>query len=258
VYRLTREVRFSLHDPDLPIGGGNGFAGVPAITGLSPWLVLRVTLGGPLNSQSSYLRNIKDIDDKVRQLAISLLAQQRHSPLARLPSLLYDALLHAWPGTTVDALSLCLSPYTRVSCLAPELPMVRLSHQFEFSAAHRLHNPALDETANRSLFGKCNNPLGHGHNYVVEVSIRGQPDVQSGQLIALPALESLVNRHAINALDHKHLNLEVPEFAELNPSVEHIAMVIHRRLKQPLQDQGVELASVTVWETPKTWCEYSE
>ena len=135
--------------------------------------------------------------------------------------------------------------------------MTRLSQKFEFSAAHRLHNPALSEIENAKVYGKCNNPHGHGHNYELQVTIAGAPDA-SGIILPLPELEQIVNAAVIQKLDHKHLNVEVPEFKQLIPSVENIAMVVYRMLKLPLAATRAKLVGVTVWETPKTWCEYSE
>jgi 6-pyruvoyltetrahydropterin/6-carboxytetrahydropterin synthase len=131
--------------------------------------------------------------------------------------------------------------------------MTRLSQKFEFAASHRLHNPALSEQANRQTFGQCNNPHGHGHNYQLQVTLAGEPS-DSGLLVDVPAFEQIVKDAVIERFDHKNLNVEVPEFADLIPSVENIARVIYRLLKPRLTN----LAAVTVWETPKTWCEYSE
>ena len=135
--------------------------------------------------------------------------------------------------------------------------MLRLSQKFEFSASHRLHNPALSDDENRKSFGKCNHPTGHGHNYEVQVTLRGRPN-ENGLLVDVPAFETIVNDYAIEKLDHKNLNVDVPEFAEVIPTVENIAMTIYRMLKKRFTGIGADLASVTVWETPKTWCEYSE
>lgn len=124
--------------------------------------------------------------------------------------------------------------------------MVRFSHRFEFSAAHRLHNPALDAAANAQMFGKCNNPNGHGHNYELEVTLRGETSIAH--------LEETVSSVVLKRFDHRFLNLDVPEFANVNPTVENIARTIYQLLKPQLE----ALAAVTVWETPKTSCEYSE
>ncbi len=158
---------------------------------------------------------------------------------------------------TLESVRLNLSPFLSVSAKSTELPMVRLSQRFEFSASHRLHNPALGEAENLALFGKCNNPHGHGHNYEVQVTLIGRPD-ESGLLMPIPAMEKIVAETVIDRFDHKHLNVEVAEFRELIPTVENIAMVIYRLLEPRFTSPSARLAAVTVWETPKTWCEYSE
>jgi 6-pyruvoyltetrahydropterin/6-carboxytetrahydropterin synthase len=91
-------------------------------------------------------------------------------------------------------------------------PIVRLSQKFEFSATHRLHNPALSDEANRSTFGKCNNPFGHGHNYEVQVTLAGEPDA-SGLLSTCRGSSGRWPRRVIDRFDHKNLNVELPEFA---------------------------------------------
>jgi 6-pyruvoyltetrahydropterin/6-carboxytetrahydropterin synthase len=275
VFKLTREVRFSVPVDAQPLRAGvNGFAGNPPLDGRGIYLALRVVLVGQLDPQSSYLRNIKDIDRQVREQAVPLIAQhvvnQTYQPETTLRAV-FNCLHNAWPGATVESLELHTSPqqFYTVGVALPmqslqtphviysEPVMMRLSQQFEFSAAHRLHNPHLDDIANRALFGKCNNPHGHGHNYQVQVTLVGTPDA-NGRLISVDHFERIVHTHAIDLLDHKHLNLEVSAFAHLNPSVENIAMIIYQMLKSHLQTPLVRLASVTVWETPKTWCEYAE
>ena len=171
--------------------------------------------------------------------------------------LLFDQLSLAWPGTRLECLGLSLSPFLRYSADASEHPMVRLSQKFEFSATHRLHNPALSDEENCRTYGKCNNPHGHGHNYEVQVTLSGRPD-DNGLLVDVPAFERIVASTVIDRFDHKNLNLELPEFRETIPTVENIAATIYRLLKPRFADAGAGLASVTVWETPKTWCEYSE
>lgn len=248
---------------DPPAGGvTNGHAGWPAIERLVPWVCLRVTLSGTLDPSSSYLRNIKDIDAAVRQRALPVLNRAASSrddagALGRIPALLADSLAGAWPGASLHSLELSLSPYFSVGCVTSELPMTRSSQKFEFSASHRLHNPSLDEQANRALYGKCNNPHGHGHNYELQVTLTGVPD-SSGLIISPAQLESIVTEKVIRKLDHKNLNAEVEEFRQTIPSVENIARVIHGLLKPALDSGTTRLASITVWETPKTWCEYSD
>jgi 6-pyruvoyltetrahydropterin/6-carboxytetrahydropterin synthase len=140
--------------------------------------------------------------------------------------------------------------------------MTYLKHTFDFAASHRLHNPLKSDEENLAVFGKCNNPHGHGHNYRFEVTLRGEPD-DDGFLINFYELERIVDEAVVEPLDHKHLNIEVDEFREgnpdrLNPSVEFIAKVIYQRLTKALGEERADLDAVTVWETDKTWCEYRE
>jgi 6-pyruvoyltetrahydropterin/6-carboxytetrahydropterin synthase len=269
MFRLTREVRFAINAaPDDQLAGRptNSYAGFPSLTGLGHFFTLQVTLLGGLDAQSQYVRNIKEIDDAVRRLVVSHVSRHVQAGTfgggGRVMAELFDLLAGAWPPAALTVLRLNLSPFLAWAVHAAdghssEKPMVRLSQVFEFSACHRLHNPALSERANRETFGKCNNPHGHGHNYQVQVTLAGEPDA-NGVLVDVPRFERTVAETVIDRFDHKNLNVEVPEFRELIPSVENIARVVYRLLKPRFSDAAGKLASVTVWETPKTWCEYSE
>ena len=134
--------------------------------------------------------------------------------------------------------------------------MIEMTQQFEFSAAHRLHCDSLTEKENRETFGKCNNPNGHGHNYVVDVTIGNEVNPQGmmeGVATHLHDFEAIVKKEIIDRLDHKHLNRDVDYFANVNPSVENIAIAIYRWLEQKLD---AKLVAIKVFETPKTWAEY--
>jgi 6-pyruvoyltetrahydropterin/6-carboxytetrahydropterin synthase len=260
MFRLSREVRFAINsipDNQLLDKPSNSYGGFPTLTGLGHWFSLTIALAGEIDPQTSYLRNIKEIDEMVRRRAVPFIEKAirggRFGGGARVLSEVFELLRGAWPGTSLDQLQLSLSPFLALRVRAVEFPMIRLTQKFEFSASHRLHNPALSDAANRACFGKCNNPAGHGHNYEVQVAISGKPKAD-GTLVCLPDLERLVATTVIDRFDHKHLNLEVPEFAELNPTVENIARIIFGLLKPVVAN----LASITVWETPKTWCEFSE
>ncbi len=260
MFRLTREVRFAINDPASPAAPVcNGHGGCPSIAGFGRFFACQITLAGELQPHSSYLRNIKEIDRVVRDQAIPLISDwvRRGTPPVQAPGALLDRLGSAWAGVELAELRLQLSPYLSVSVVSQEHPMVRLSHRYEFSASHRLHNAALSDEENRRTFGKCNNPHGHGHNYELQVTLGGDPD-SNGLLIDIPALDQLVHAAVIDRFDHKNLNLEVDEFRQLIPSVENIALVIHRILKPLIAARSAVLRSVTVWETPRTWCEYSE
>lgn len=117
-----------------------------------------------------------------------------------------------------------------------------------FNAAHRLHNPSLSDEENRRLFGPCNNPNYHGHNYELEVSVRGEIDSRTGYVADISEIKRVVDDRVASYLDHKNLNLDVPEFADLNPTAENIAVVIWRRLEGRLPGT---LVKVVLWETPR-------
>lgn len=263
MFRLTREVRFAINhrDEEASRPVTNACAGYPSLTGLGHFFILAVTVTGDLSPDSSYLLNIKDIDQAIRRIAIPHIAEiVRHRPEefgAPLLQDLYKLLETAWTSATLEKLVLSLSPFLNLSIHSSERPMTRLSQKFEFAASHRLHNPALSEEKNRQTYGKCNNPHGHGHNYELQVTLAGTPSA-TGLLVDVPAFEETVARTIIDRFDHKNLNIEVTEFAALIPSVENIAKVIYGLLKPKLQSERTKLASVTVWETPKTWCEYGE
>ena len=264
MFRLNREVRFAINavpDDQLEHSPTNSYGGYPSLRGFGTYLTLHVALRGELNPASSYVVNIKHIDVAVRQRAIPVVARAiQHVPRITPETTvvaLFTLMHNAWLGLELESLRLCLSPFLSYSVFALELPMVRLSQKFEFSATHRLHNPALSDEENCQTFGKCNNPHGHGHNYEVQVTLCGKPNA-SGVLIDIPAFETIVAKAVIDRFDHKNLNVELPEFRDLIPTVENITQVIYRLLKPGFMDTGANLSSVTVWETPKTWCEYSE
>lgn len=255
--RLTREVRFGIALDGGVIDGDNGFAGNPPLGAPGVFLALRVTLAGNPDRDTGYLLNIKDVDREVRSRVVPVCAELVAKAQAASAEALVGRCAHllsdAWKPVEMVELDLRVTPFLSVSWKRSESRMVRLSQKFEFSAAHRLHSDALSAEANRATFGKCNNPHGHGHNYEVEVTVAGIPDEKTGRLIAVDELERIVEAHVIEPLDHKHLNLEVPEFGTLNPSVENIAQVIFDRLSPVLKGSSATLAKVTVWETPKTW-----
>jgi 6-pyruvoyltetrahydropterin/6-carboxytetrahydropterin synthase len=252
MFRLTREVRFAVNDvadDQLSHPPSNSYAGYPSLTGLGRYYSLQIALEAPIDPASGYLRNIKEIDSVVRKKIIGTKLS---------PAEIYLHLRDAWPRATLFSVKLFLSPFLSLIQLATEHGMyTRLSQKFEFSASHRLHNPTFSDEENQRVYGKCNNPSGHGHNYEIEVTLRGKPK-PDGLLVDIPAFERIVQKHVIEKFDHKNLNVDVEEFDVLIPSVENITKVIYDLLKYRFQEIGAELAGVKVWETPKTMSEYSE
>lgn len=123
-----------------------------------------------------------------------------------------------------------------------------------FNAAHRLNNPQFDEEKNKAVFGKCNNPNYHGHNYELIVKLTGEPNEQTGYVIDLKLLSDLIKEKVIRRFDHKNLNLDVDEFKQLNPTAENIAIVIYKILR-PEIDAEIEL-QIRLYETERNFVEY--
>lgn len=123
-----------------------------------------------------------------------------------------------------------------------------------FNAAHRLNNPDWDEATNSKVFGKCNLPHYHGHNYELIVKVTGVPDSQTGYVIDMKVLSDLVREKVIDRFDHRNLNLDTVEFKNLNPTAENIAMVIYDLLR-PAIESRFDL-KVTLYETPRNFVEF--
>ncbi len=123
-----------------------------------------------------------------------------------------------------------------------------------FNAAHRLHNPAWTDAENDRVFGLCNNPNYHGHNYDLVVKVTGEPDTQTGYVIDLKLLSDIVKEEVMSRFDHKNLNLDTVEFANLNPTAENIAVVIYQLLR-PRIDAKLDL-QIRLYETERNFVEY--
>ncbi|GAB5524869.1 MAG: 6-carboxytetrahydropterin synthase [Roseivirga sp.] len=123
-----------------------------------------------------------------------------------------------------------------------------------FNAAHRLHNPGWSDEKNTAVFGKCNNPSFHGHNYELIVKVTGEPDPETGYVCDMKILSDLIKEHVSDRFDHKNLNMDVPEFKELNPTAENIAVVIYNILRAKV-DAKLEL-NIRLYETERNFVEY--
>jgi len=135
---------------------------------------------------------------------------------------------------------------------------VHLGRRYTFCASHRLHSPALSEAENKALYGKCNNPFGHGHNYEVEVTVRGQVDPVTGRAVDLAALDSLVETQILAPFRFRNLNEEVPAFRSEVPTTENLASEVLRRLQSAWTAEFgavARLEKVRIWETDRNICE---
>jgi 6-pyruvoyltetrahydropterin/6-carboxytetrahydropterin synthase len=131
-----------------------------------------------------------------------------------------------------------------------------ITRKVEFSASHICRNPQLSEQENRRLFGPAANPHGHGHNYVVEVSLAGDPDPVTGMVLDLKELKAILKRQVVEPYDHRFLNYEVPPFDRVVPTTENIAQDIWRRLEPHLNRGRGKLHAVRVYETPDLYVDY--
>jgi 6-pyruvoyltetrahydropterin/6-carboxytetrahydropterin synthase len=129
------------------------------------------------------------------------------------------------------------------------MPIVYVTRRHHFSAAHRLHSDALSDEENNGVYGLCNNPLGHGHNYEIEVTVRGEPDATTGMVIDLKVLKSIIEKEIIDKVDHKHLNYDVDFMRGIVPTAENIAIAFWRQIVDKLPNG--ELAEIRVYETPR-------
>lgn len=130
--------------------------------------------------------------------------------------------------------------------------MVYLTRKAEFSASHHYHNAEFSVEENQRIFGKCVNT--HGHNYTLEITVKGEVDRKTGFVVDLKQLKEVMNREVIEAMDHRYLNKEVPEFKDQIPTTENIAIAAWKRLEKKLK--VAKLHRVRVYETPELWADF--
>ncbi|MHC4641503.1 MAG: 6-carboxytetrahydropterin synthase [Planctomycetota bacterium] len=263
MHKAGRQVRFSIN-PFLPkdSAGFNSFASQPAGEGLSIFFELSVEVAGEVDPDTGFVVNVIDIDKNVREFAVPIFAERirenyrsgKHIGLFGITELLRSAwgqLADKFGAAKVSQLSLKLNPFRKVTIESKDCQMIYFSEKFEFAATHKLWNDAFSEERNLEVFGKCANPTGHGHNYVVEVTIEvpeTEDRFQTGDF------EKTVDDELIKILDHKNLNVDVGEFSRANPTIENIASFAWGKLVGKFGEAG--LHCVTVWETDKTYCSY--
>jgi 6-pyruvoyltetrahydropterin/6-carboxytetrahydropterin synthase len=136
--------------------------------------------------------------------------------------------------------------------------IVRLSRRYGFPASHRLHSPNLTDEENRETYGKCDNPHGHGHNYEVELTVRGTVDPVTGRVVDLGLLDSLVEKTILTPFRHRNLNQEVAAFRTIVPTTENLGLEVTRRLREAWPETFASLEKVRIWETDRNICEIAD
>ena len=134
------------------------------------------------------------------------------------------------------------------------MPQVTVTRRLRFNAAHRVHNPELSDEENRRLFGKCNNPNWHGHNYVLEVSVEGEIDARTGYVMDLGRLRDLVERELIEHVDHRNMNIDVDFMRGVIPTAENIVVQCWRTIEPHVAP--ARLTRLRLWETENNYVEY--
>lgn len=263
MHKTARQVRFSVN-PFLPQDskGHNSFASKPAGEGLSIFFELTVELAGEVERATGFVVNVTDIDKKVREFVVPIFAeriredfrQSKHIGLFEITELLRSAwgqLADKFGTTRISKLSLKLNPFRKVIVDSKDLEMLYFSEKFEFAASHKLWNDDFSQEHNFEVFGKCANPAGHGHNYVVEVTIKRAAGSNS---FCIGDFERIVDDELIKVLDHKNLNADIAEFGKTNPTAENIAAFTWDKLVGKFGD--AILHCITVWETDRMYCSY--
>lgn len=222
-----------------------------------------LSCSGQLDARTGMVVNITDVDRVLKGLLIPLhesFLERDHPAVAwGIPSTenlavwIWRACEGRIPGARLERVRVWEDDFLWSDYMGDSGNTVYVTRAYEFAAAHRLHSPALSEEENCRIFGKCNNPNGHGHNYGLEVTVRGQVDPRSGLACRIGEIDAVVNECVVDRFDHRHLNLDLPEFAELNPTSENIAVVIWNLLRPRLGDQ---LHRVCVRETERNYFEY--
>jgi len=260
---LARSVRFSVN-PFLPVDaeGFNSFACKPTGEGLSIFLELTVELIGKTERATGFLINVSEIDMNVHKFVVPVFAEHirknfnngKHINFIKIVELLrlaWSQLADRFGNARISKLSLNLNPFRKVTVDSQDANMVYFSEKFEFAAMHKLWNDDFSEERNFEVFGKCANPTGHGHNYIVEVTVK---KLSSTDTFSIANFERIVDEELIKLLDHKNLNADIDEFSKVNPTVENIAAFAWEKLVGKFGQRA--LHCITVWETDRTHCSY--
>jgi len=267
---LIRKASFSAAHhyrlPNLPRAEAEALFGAAALTlAHGHDYEIEATVRGEIESATGMVMNIKLLKDLMVEKVVSrlenrLLNDEVDAFREKAPTL-EEIARWAWgeiaPAIPVGALyrvRVAETPALFVEYYGGGVAEMFVTRVYDFSAAHRLHSDAMSDDENHRVFGKCNNPNGHGHNYVLELTVKGALDARTGTIASLSEVDALVEAEVLRAFDHKSLNHDVPDFRGVNPTAENIARAIWRRLHGRLS-RG-EIHKVRLVETPRNAVEY--
>jgi 6-pyruvoyltetrahydropterin/6-carboxytetrahydropterin synthase len=262
MHKLSRQVRFSIN-PFLAedSGGVNSYSSRPAGDGLALYLSLWVELEACVDADTGFVVNVVEIDKIVREFVVPMFdekisesyRQSKHVGFGELNDLLrksWHILDDKFENCRLSRMSLELNPYRKIIIETEDCKLTNLSEKFEFAATHKLWNDAFTPERNKEVFGKCANPAGHGHNYIVEVTAASKEGCQfnAGQF------QQVINDEFISLVDHKNLNVDVDKFSKTIPTVENITTFAWDRLVGKFPTAN--LISITIWESDRMYCTY--
>ncbi len=207
--------------------------------------VLDVTVAGRVDLTTGMVVNIKTIDEILRDRLVARMdgksLNDEVPELASTTPCLENLMAFVWRDLTQPKV---LPPECQLNKVRLEemptfygemdMKLNSLTRVYEFAASHRLHAPSLSDSVNQELFGKCNNPAGHGHNYILEVTVTGEPDPRTGMIVDLPKLDECINELVVDRYDHKNLSEDVPEFKDRPATSELVVAEIFKRLEDGL------------------------
>jgi len=285
MHKLARQIRFAVDLFGISECGANSYCAKPTTNALGLYLALWVELESSVNPDTGFVVNVVDIDRVVRDNAVKIFdifikqkfaAKQEitFEHIAGLLSEVWQSLENKFPPAKISNLAVELMPARKLAIRERNGNMLCFSEKFEFAASHTLWNKKFTDAENDAVFGKCANRTGHGHNYIIEVTVKkshsclapapvagvqsrdsnGAVENQENSSFNAGTFEKTVNEHFIQIVDHKNLNTDIPHFAKVNPTVENISEFAFNCLKGKFQN-GI-LDSITIWESDRTFCTY--
>lgn len=236
--------------------------------------ICELTIAGKIHPETGMVVNIRDIDTLLKSRVVEPLHGKildrdvpafNGTPMSpeNIASYIWDQCCsYSLSDGQISALRMWWTPLSRIDIVkngSMGTDMMTVTCCYEFSASHRLHSNTLSNEENAEIFGKCNRINGHGHNYEIEITFAGVPNSESGQIIPLDLVNKIVDEEIITPFDHRHLNIDVPEFKDLNPTSENLTKVIWDKIAARCNDlniQPAQLYKVAVHETARNYFEY--
>jgi len=259
MHKLSRQIRFAI-DPFANAAqiGANSYCAKPTAEGLAFYFSLWVELKGNANKNTGFVVNVSNIDKIVREKTIGIFNEfvkkrsgSNFEQIGQLLSRVWEIIENDFLPAQINSLTVELTPARKIGIKERDSKMLYFSEKFEFSASHTLWNKKFSDSENFKVFGKCANKCGHGHNYIVEVTVKKS---ETKDALKAGDFERIVDEHFIGIVDHKNLNADVKHFSKTNPTVENIAEFAFGSLKEKFKP--FKLDCVTVWENDRTFCSF--